>query len=53
VYLRGPTSKGRQGEGEGKGRKGKGRGWVGEGMGGEGYPSPYWGVWIIQCVRQL
>jgi len=44
--FKGPTSKGREGEG-GKGREGKGKGRVrGEGRGGL---APSWGLWIRQC----
>jgi len=42
AIFKGPTSKRREGEKEGRGGKGKG-----------GLPSPNWGVWIRQCLRHL
>jgi len=45
AVFKGPTYKGREGKGKERGGK-----WKGKGKGGEGCPSPNWGVWIRQCA---
>jgi len=47
AVFKGPTSKGTEG-----GREGEGREKVGYGKGGEGCPSPNWGIWIRQWLTR-